>query len=299
MASSSSLSRAPLVATLGIASSLDGDHLPRIADPRWATEVRAARPQTRRPNRDFATLRPRTVLQDINRDPLACPTRKLQDLCISEGLDAQAKRQIDKLLTARIRLRKSETLFRTGDRFTSLYAIRSGSCKTVSLSEHGHDQVAGYHMPGEIVGTDGVGAEAHGCQAIALEDTEVSVLPFERLAEMSRQNRDFQHNLHRLLSREIARGRALLLLLGTMHAEQRLAAFLLDLSQRYQALGYSSCEFVLRMTREEIGSYLGLQLETVSRLFSRFQREGLMQVQGRVVKLLDRASVKRLMDYSD
>lgn len=90
-----------------------------------------------------------------------------------------------------------------------------------------------------------------------------------------------------------------MMLLGTMDAEQRLATFLLDLSRRYQALGYSSCEFVLRMTREEIGSYLGLKLETVSRLFSRFQREGLIQVQGRVVKLLDRASVKRLVDCSD
>ncbi|HEX5864859.1 MAG TPA: helix-turn-helix domain-containing protein, partial [Casimicrobiaceae bacterium] len=124
-------------------------------------------------------------------------------------------------------------------------------------------------------------------------------LPFERLAALGRQNGRFQHNLHRLLAREIARERAVMMLLGTMDAEQRLAAFLLDLSRRYQVLGYSSCEFVLRMTREEIGSYLGLKLETVSRLFSRFQREGLLQVEGRVVKLLDRASVKRLVDCSD
>jgi CRP/FNR family transcriptional regulator len=211
-----------------------------------------------------------------------------------EGLDAEALRQIDELMTARIRLRKGETLFRSGDRFTSLYAIRSGSCKTVLLSEDGQEQVAGYHMPGEIIGTDGVGTDAHGCQAVALEDTEVSVLPFERLVTLSRQSSRFQHNLHQLLSREIARERALTMLLGTMDAEQRLAAFLLDLSQRYQA-----SEFMLRMTREEIGSYLGLKLETVSRLFSRFQREGLLQVQGRVVKLLDRVSVKRLIDRSD
>jgi CRP/FNR family transcriptional regulator, anaerobic regulatory protein len=211
-----------------------------------------------------------------------------------EGLDAEAMRQIDELMTARIRLRKGETLFRTGDRFTSLYAIGSGSFKTVLLSEDGQEQVAGYHMPGEIIGTDGVGTDAHGCQAVALEDTEVSVLPFERLVALSRQSSRFQHNLHQLLSREIARERAVTMLLGTMDAEQRLAAFLLDLSQRYQ-----SSEFVLRMTREEIGSYLGLKLETVSRLFSRFQREGLLQVQGRVVKLLDRVSVKRLVDRSD
>ena len=259
----------------------------------------AAMLQTSRPDRGFAAVRPRAVLHDISRGQVSCPTCKLQDLCLSEGLDAESMRQIDELVTARIRLRKGETLFRPGDRFSSLYAIRSGSCKTVSLSEDGHDQVAGYHMPGEIIGTDGVGTSAHGCQAVALEDTEVCALPFERLAALSRQNGRFQHNLHRLLAREIARERAVMMLLGTMNAEQRLATFLLDLSRRYQALGYSSCEFVLRMTREEIGSYLGLKLETVSRLFSRFQREGLIQVQGRVVKLLDRASVKRLVDCSD
>jgi CRP/FNR family transcriptional regulator len=249
--------------------------------------------------RDFAAVPTRAVLRDISRAQVTCPTCKLHDVCLSEGLDAESMRQIDELVTARIRLRKGETLFRAGDRFTSLYAIRSGSVKTVSLSEDGHDQVAGYHMPGEIIGTDGVGADAHGCQAVALEDTEVCALPFERLAALGRQNGRFQHNLHRLLAREIARERAVMMLLGTMDAEQRLAAFLLDLSRRYQTLGYSSCEFVLRMTREEIGSYLGLKLETVSRLFSRFQREGLLQVEGRVVKLLDRASVKRLVDCSD
>jgi CRP/FNR family transcriptional regulator len=255
--------------------------------------------QTERLDRNIAAVRPRTVLHDVNRGQVTCPTSKLEGFSLSEGLDAEAMRQIDELVSARIRLRKGETLFRTGDCFTFLYAIRSGSVKVVSLSEDGHTQVVGYHMAGEIIGTDGVGADAHGCQAVALDETEVQALPFKRLAALGRQNGRFQHNLHRLLSREIARERGAMMLLGTMTAEQRLAAFLLDLSRRYQALGYSSCEFVLRMTREEIGSYLGLKLETVSRLFSRFQREGLLQVQGRVVKLLDRASVKRLVDCSD
>jgi CRP/FNR family transcriptional regulator len=244
------------------------------------------------------TLRPRTALHDVNRGQVKFPTCKPLALCLSEGLDTEATRQVDELMKARIRLRKGETLFRTGDRFTSLYAIRSGSCKTVLLSEDGQEQVAGYHMPGEIIGTDGVGADVHGCQAVVLENTEFCALSFECLERLGRQDGRLQSNLHRLLSREIARERAVMMLLGTMHAEQRLATFLLDLSQRYQRLGYSSCEFVLRMTREEIGSYLGLKLETVSRLFSRFQREGLLQVQGRVVKLLDRGSVQRLVDCS-
>jgi CRP/FNR family transcriptional regulator len=243
--------------------------------------------------------RPGTVLLELNRIRVACSTCTLRELCLSEGLDAEALSQIDDLVSARIRLRKGDTLFRAGDRFTSLYAIRSGSCKTISLTEDGHDQVAGYHMAGEIIGTDGIGTDQYGCQAVALEDTEACVLPFERVEAFGRKHVHFQHNLHRLLSREIARECRVMLLLGTMLAERRLAVFLLDLSDRYHARGYSSCEFVLRMTREEIGSYLGLKLETVSRLFSRFHRDGLVQVQGRVVKLLDRSSLKRLLESSD
>ena len=143
---------------------------------------------------------------------------------------------------------------------------------------------------------DGIGTDVHGCQATALEETEVCPLPFDQIEALARFSNPFGRNLYRLLSQESARAHTLMIVLGTMRAEQRLAVFLLDLSQRYRAHGYSSCEFVLRMTREEIGSYLGLTLETVSRLFSRFQREGLFQVQGRTVKLLDRDAVSRLID---
>ena len=250
-------------------------------------------PETRR---NAPTPPPNGVLRTVNWGQGTCPTGRLHDFCLSDGLDAEGTLKVDALVAARIRLHKGDTLFRSGDRFRSLYAIRSGSCKTVSPSEDGHDHVAGYHMSGEIIGTDGIGTDRHGCEAVALEDTEFCAMPFDRLETLGRQNVRFQHNLHRLLSREIARERELMLLLGTMTAERRLAVFLLDLSQRYHARGYSSCEFVLRMTREEIGSYLGLKLETVSRLFSRFQRDGLLQVQGRVVSLLDHASLKRLID---
>jgi CRP/FNR family transcriptional regulator len=151
-------------------------------------------------------------------------------------------------------------------------------------------------MAGDIIGSDGIGTGVHGCKAVMLEDTEVCALPFEQIENLSRRDGRVQRNLHRLLSREISRERNVMMLLGTMRAEQRLAAFLLDLSERYHERGYSSREFVLRMTREEIGSYLGLKLETVSRLFSRFQREGLLQVQGRVVKLLDQPMLKQILN---
>jgi CRP/FNR family transcriptional regulator len=155
--------------------------------------------------------------------------------------------------------------------------------------------VAGYHILGDIVGMDGIGEHRHGCQAVALEDTEVCVLPFERLEDLSRAVPQLQHNLHSFLSREIARDHGIMLVLGSMRAEERLATFLLGLAERYRSRGYSSTQFVLRMTREEIGSYLGLKLETVSRLFSRFHDEGMIQVQGRAVKLLDTAALKQLV----
>ena len=268
------------------------------ADERGDMHVAAAI-QSGRTFRDPETQRQRTVLRDVNRVQVTCPTCKVHDFCLSEGLDAEALRQIDQFVTSRNHLQKGETLFHIGDHFTSLYAIRSGSCKTVSLSEDGYDQVSGYHMSGEIIGTDGIGTDRHGCEAIALEDTEVCGLPFDRIETLSRKNTGFQHNFHRLLSREISRERTVMMMLGTMHAEQRMATFLLDLSQRYEARGYSSSEFVLRMTRRDIGSYLGLKLETVSRLFSRFHREGLIQIQGRGVKLLDRPSLLRLIARSD
>jgi CRP/FNR family transcriptional regulator, anaerobic regulatory protein len=238
---------------------------------------------------------PRAALRDVGRDTARCSVCNLNVHCLPRGLDPDEMHLLDGLVGRRIRLRKGEALFRAGDEFTALFAVRSGSCKTVLPGEDGHDQVAGYHMAGDIIGTDGIGADRHDCEAIALEDMETCALPFARIEALARADIPFQRRLNRLLSREITRERGVTLILGTMHADQRLATFLLDLAQRYQDRGYSSVEFVLRMTREEIGSYLGLKLETISRLFSRLHEEGLIQVHGRVVKLLDRVALKKVV----
>ena len=187
-------------------------------------------------------------------------------------------------------------LFRVGDAFKTLYAIRMGSCKTALLARDGHDHVTGYHIAGEIIGMDGISTDIHDCRATALEDMEVCPLPFGKIENIARQSHRLRHNLVKLLAQEGTRARTMMMVLGRMSAEQRLAAFLLDLSQRYGQHGYSSCEFLLRMTREEIGSYLGLKLETVSRLFSRFHHDELIEVQGRAVKLLDRAAMNQMVD---
>jgi CRP/FNR family transcriptional regulator len=224
-----------------------------------------------------------------------CSTCSLRELCLPVGLDPDDLKQVDALVNHRIKLKKGDSLYRAGEPFGSLFAIRLGSLKTTVLAEDGREQVSGYHMLGDIVGLDGLGTDRHGCQALALEDTEVCVLPFDRLEHLAQNVAALQRNLYQLLSKEISRDQNIMLLLGSMRAEERLAVFLLNLAERYRLRGYSSTEFVLRMTREEIGSYLGLKLETVSRLFSRFQEEGLIQVQGRAVKLLDPTALKRLI----
>jgi CRP/FNR family transcriptional regulator len=220
----------------------------------------------------------------------------MREFCLPVGLGPSEVKQFEALIAQRIKLRKNDTLYRAGEPFYALYAIQLGSLKTSVLAEDGREQMTGYHVLGEIVGFDGIGTDLHCAGAVALEDTEVCVLPFGNLEHLARTMPTLQHNLHRFMSREITRNKIAMLALGSMRAEERLAMFLLNLGDRYHRRGYSSTEFVLRMTREEIGSYLGLKLETVSRLFSRFQGEGLIRVQGRAVKLLDPLRLKRIID---
>src|SRR4029453_3695089 len=150
--------------------------------------------------RPIAKSRPKPVLRDVNRCQTLCSTCKLRDICLSEGLDAEGMSKIDALVTTRVSLRKGTTLYRAGTRFTSLYAIRSGSCKTVVLSANGQGQVAGYHMAGALLGTGGIGTGVPGCEAVMLEDTEVCALPFEQIENLSRRDSRVQRNIHRLLS---------------------------------------------------------------------------------------------------
>ena len=224
-----------------------------------------------------------------------CVTCSMRTLCLPVGLSETDLEELETLLGNRTKLKKGDALFHNGAPFTALYAVKLGSLKTTVLSDDGREQVAGYHMAGDLLGLDGMGEDRHGCEAIALEDSELCVLPFTRIEELARHVPALQHNLHKFLSREIERDHRVMLLLGSMRAEERLAAFLLNLSERYRARGYSSTEFVLRMTREEIGSYLGLKLETVSRLFSKFQEEGLVMVAGRSVKIIDMPILKQLV----
>lgn len=226
-----------------------------------------------------------------------CNSCGLRALCMPMGLAPEAMQQLDEIISHRKAVRKRDTLYRPGEAFTALYAVRLGTFKTVVLAEDGREQITGCHLPGDLIGMDGIGDEHHACQAIALEDSEVCVLPFNGLGKLARELPVLQANLYRFLSKDIRRDQDMIMLLGSRSAEERLALFLLNLAERYRARGYSSSEFVLRMTREEIASYLGLKLETVSRLFTRLQEEGLLQVEGRAIKLLDASGLRRLIGH--
>jgi CRP/FNR family transcriptional regulator len=168
-----------------------------------------------------------------------------------------------------------------------LYAIRTGFFKTCITTEDGRDQVTGFQMAGEITGLDGIVSDFHSCDSVALEDAEICVMPFDKIEYLSREVKALQHHVHRIMSKEIVREHGVMLLLGSMRAEERLAAFLLNLVKRLHARGFSRTELVLRMTREEIGSYLGLKLETVSRTFSKLSDDGVIAVKQRNIHILD------------
>ena len=226
----------------------------------------------------------------------ACSNCNLRELCMPIGMDADELKRVDELVTKRPFVKRGTALFRMGDPFTSLYAIRSGFFKTSISTDYGREQVTGFQMAGEILGLDGIATDLHTCDAVALEDTEVCALPFDRIEEIAREVKALQHHVHKIMGREIVREHGVMLLLGNMRAEERLAAFLLNLVQRLQARGFSSSDLVLRMTREEIGSYLGLTIETISRTFSKFSSDGLITVNQRHIHIENAEGLKRLVN---
>ncbi len=229
---------------------------------------------------------------------VACSSCNLRELCLPVGLNTADLDHLDALVAARRSLRRGDVLYRSGDAFLSLYAVRTGFFKTRVAAQDGRDQVTGFQMAGELLGFDGIGTERHTCDAVALEDSQVCVIPFAQLESLSRRFGELQRQLHKVMSREIVRDHGVMLLLGSMRAEERLAAFLLNLTQRLHARGFSSSALVLRMTREEIGSYLGLKLETVSRTFSKFQDDGVLEVKQRHVRVTDEDALRQIVGSS-
>jgi CRP/FNR family transcriptional regulator, anaerobic regulatory protein len=256
------------------------------------TKARIIPPRRGTPGGTAVAARPRNIAHLKT----MCSNCNLRELCLPCcGLSRAEMDVANELVFNRSRVRRGESLYRAGDRFTALYAVRNGFFKSTILLEDGRrDQVIGFSMTGEILGMDGIGSERHSCNTIALEDSDVCAIPFAGLQKLARAIPGLQRQFQRMMSREIVREQGVMLLLGSMKADERLAIFLLNLSRRFALHGYSPSKFDMRMTREEIGSYLGLTLETVSRTLSRFQDDGLISVQQKFVRILDNAGLDRM-----
>ena len=226
----------------------------------------------------------------------SCSTCHLKDLCLPCGLTGSEVERLDGLKFARRKLAAGETLYREGDKFQVVYAVRSGTFKSALTLADGREQVSAFHVAGEIMGLDGIASGKHASTSTALEDTEVCAIPHAHISEIAAGSRNLQMVMARLMSREIVREHSLMMLLGSMNAEERLAAFLLNLSQRMKARGYSAREFHLRMSRAEIGSYLGMKLETVSRTFSAFQPQRLLEVDKKHIRILDLDALTKVFE---
>jgi CRP/FNR family transcriptional regulator len=243
--------------------------------------------------RSAATVRIATPAKSA----VSCSSCCVQGVCLPCGLNGSELSRFGEIATAKRRVARGASLYHNGDRFESLYAVRSGAFKTVGVSRDGTEKITGFHLPGELLGLDAINGGRHGYNAVALEDSEVCIIPFTQLEQMALTLPALQHQLLRLISGDISRDYGLMLLLGSMTAEQRLAAFLLSLARRHQRLGYASDRFMLRMTREEIGNYLGLTLETVSRLLSRFQREELVAVHQRDIEIRNKDRLMEMVGH--
>ena len=227
-----------------------------------------------------------------------CKECALREHCIPQGLDEADLGALDRVVKRRRKLKKGELLYRAGDPLRSLYAIFSGSIKTTGLMEDGRAQVTGFYLSGELLGIDAINSARHPCTAEALESSEVCEIPYPALEELAQHVPHLQHHLFQIMSREIARDEQMLLMLGRMSAEERLAACLLSFFRRQARLGLNGRDLKLSMLRQDLGDYLGLALETVSRLFSRFQEEGLIKVEGRHIQLRDPARLEALANGS-
>jgi CRP/FNR family transcriptional regulator len=231
---------------------------------------------------------------DLLTSKVACKECSLHQLCLPSSINGSDLEKLDQIIERKRPLKRNEHLFQIGSLFNSIYVVRSGSLKTYSPTVDGQEQVTGFHLPGEVLGLDAIGKGQHPCAAKALETTNVCEVPFHNLEELTQQLPSLQHQLLRLMSKEIFDDQELMLLLGKKTAEARLSAFLLSISLRFKQRGFSSAEFYLSMSRNDIANYLGLAVETVSRMFTRFQEDGIIHAERKHIVINDRSMMQKI-----
>lgn len=233
-----------------------------------------------------------TVL-DLARLRKSCGQCSLQQLCLPAGISGEELERLDELVKKRRPLERGDRLFRTGSALSALFVARTGSFKTVAMNEDGDEQIIGFHLPGELIGLDALGSGSHRCEAEALEGAEVCEIPMNELERVAQQVPGLQHQLLRIIGKSMELDQDHLGMLGRRHAAERVLLFIHGLSERLRSLGRPHDQFSLPMSREEIASYLGLVIETVSRSFTKLQEDGVISIRGRQLKILDS---KRLSD---
>lgn len=224
---------------------------------------------------------------DIDRLRRSCAQCSLHVLCLPAGVDSGDLQRLDDIVRSRRPLLQGETLFRAGQPLSALYVAREGAFKTVALSQDGETQVIGFHLPGELMGLDALGGGAHACDALALTRATVCEIPMGQLEHVCQQLPGLQHQLLRIIGQGIQRDQTHMEMLGRRQASERMALFLHGLAERYRLLGRPSDMFVLPMSREDIASFLGMVIETVSRTLTKMQDDGLISVRGRQLRILD------------
>lgn len=229
---------------------------------------------------------------DLARLRRSCAECSLQQLCLPAGVDSEDLGRLDAVVQRRRPLRPGETLFRTGDALGSVYVASEGAFKTVGVNEAGEELVLGFHLPGEVFGLDAIGSGRHRCDAVALGECRVCELPFSSLAAVAAQLPSLQRQLLRVMGQSADRDHDHMDVLSRRQAGERIAMFLLGLGERYRRIGRPAHDFRLPMSRDEIARYLGLALETVSRSFSRLHDDGVIEVRGRRVRVLDEARLQ-------
>ncbi|ENI2632930.1 fumarate/nitrate reduction transcriptional regulator Fnr [Escherichia coli] len=227
-----------------------------------------------------------------------CQDCSISQLCIPFTLNEHELDQLDNIIERKKPIQKGQTLFKAGDELKSLYAIRSGTIKSYTITEQGDEQITGFHLAGDLVGFDAIGSGHHPSFAQALETSMVCEIPFETLDDLSGKMPNLRQQMMRLMSGEIKGDQDMILLLSKKNAEERLAAFIYNLSRRFAQRGFSPREFRLTMTRGDIGNYLGLTVETISRLLGRFQKSGMLAVKGKYITIENNDALAQLAGHT-
>ena len=249
------------------------------------------------PVKSNISVRPSATVLKIcpHNSTVSCASCRLSELCLPLALNKSEIHKLDAIVERNRPLTKGDHLYRQSDEFKSVYAVRSGSFKSYFLSNSGKSRVTGFYLLGDIIGMDGIASNKYANSTSALEHSSICKIPFSQLGKLSREQPSLQHHFFAIMGNEITKDQQVHTLLSSYSAEERTASFLLGLSSRYARVSLSPTRFLLSMTRGDIGEYLGLTVETVSRIFTSLQKKRLISADNREIELLDIKSLRDIV----